>query len=165
MRTACISIFVFTLAFCVHLIVWRVRLPRRHVPALFMILIGMLPIGLVAYTTLVPGAGPLAWWEYSHIALFHVATSLAYIDVYPGLEKRSPRMTIATLVERAGSEGACQEQIQQILGAEAPVDTRLKAMIEEGMLTADDGAYSLTRKGRILGWFFWFGQEFARLPK
>ena len=165
MRTACLAVGVFLLAFLIHLIVWRVRLPRRHVPALFVILFGMLPVGLLLCAAVASHTHPLAWWEYAHIALFHAAISLAYIDVYPGLEKRSPRMTIATIVARTGSEGADPSHIHALLGAEAPLETRLQAMIEDRMVNLEDHIYVLTRKGRILGWFFWFGQELARLKK
>ena len=74
-----------------------------------MILLATLPAGLAA-VGLLPSLktffGPLGFWQCLHVAIFHVAMSLAYVVVYYGLEERSPSMTILAYVADAGQQGA-----------------------------------------------------------
>lgn len=165
MTVACLAVACFSIALLVHLLVWRVRLPRRHVPTLGFLFLVTLIAEIVLIAALAPFGLSLSGWQYAHIILFYTALSLAYIDIYPGLEQRSPRMTIALLVERAAPEGIGRDEIHRLFGDDPPVDMRMKAMVEDSMLVEDGGTCTLTPKGRLLGWFFSYGQDLARLQR
>lgn len=165
MTVTCIAVACFFIALLVHLLAWRVRLPRRHIPTLGLIFLTTLVAELTLIATSSPFGMSLTPWQYVHIMLFYVAMALAYIDVYPGLEQRSPRMTIAILVERAAPEGITRDQIHRLFGDSPPIDVRMKAMVEDHMLVEDGSTCTLTPKGRLLGWFFSYGETLARLRR
>ena len=68
---------------------------------------GTLPAGLAA-VVFVPAwqvFGPLGFWEYFHVLIFHVALSLAYIVAYSAIEGRSPSMALLVYVADAAGAG------------------------------------------------------------
>jgi len=155
MKLAALAIGLFAVAFLLHWLVWRVRIPRRQTAALLLIFLGTLPVGLVA-VSLVPCdvIGPLGFWQYLQVAIFHVSLSFAYIVAYSALEERSPSMTILVVVANAGAEGLAREELEGSLKTVRPVESRLAAMVRDGMVSRVDGRYRLERKGRAWGWVF-----------
>jgi len=165
MVVAGLAAVFFVNALIVHAFWWRVRLPRRQIPTLGLLFIFTL-LCEVAYTVVyTPFGTMLTAWHYVHIVLFYVALTLAYIDIYPGLERRSPRMSIALLVDRAEPNGLTREDLHRVFGAEPPLDIRIKALVDDRMLCEEDDRYCLTAKGRFFGWFFAYGQDLARLQR
>src|SRR5579862_3987265 len=104
MRVAGFAVGLFLVAFLVHWLIWRIRIPHRQTAALLAIFFGFLPIGLAAMQALFRA---MDWpdfngWELLHISIFHTALSLAYIVVYSALEERSPSMTVLLHLAAAG---------------------------------------------------------------
>jgi hypothetical protein len=167
MRVAGLAIALFGVAFALHWIVWHIRMPRRQTAALLAILLGVLPLGLAAVAFL-PGlralglAGP---WEYLHVAIFHVAMSLAYVVAYSALEGRSPSMSLLVHVADSGSQGCSREELEAMLKSAQPVESRLQAMVRDHMLNEADGAYSLTPKGRVWGQVFSMWLRLLKMDK
>jgi hypothetical protein len=151
MRIAGLALALFSIAFFVHWVLWRVKVPKRQTAALLAILLGMLPVGLAAMCW-GPGArlaGPLSPWQCCHVAVVHVAFSLAYVVAYSALEEQSPSMTLLLSVARAGPQGRSREELTALLEGRSPVEVRLAAMLRDKMLTEVDGAYQLTAKGLL----------------
>ena len=165
MKIAGIAFGMFLCSFLLHLLVWRIRLPKRQGRALALILLGSLPVELVLAASL-PGLRELLeFWACAQVVLFHMASSIAYMCFYTGMPMRSPRMTMAAYVASRGQAGATVEELRAILGTAPPVDSRLEAAIRENWLTEADGQYRLTASGRFWARLFWIGQELARLEK
>ena len=151
MRIAELALAQFSIAFLVHWLLWRVKVPRRQTAALLAILLGMLPLGLAAMSW-GPGArlaGPLGLWQYTQIAVFHVALSLAYVVAYSALEEQSPSMTLLLQVARAKPRGQTREELAALLEGRSPAEARLDAMLRDKMVTRSDGQYRLTTKGTL----------------
>jgi hypothetical protein len=151
MRIAGLALAQFSIAFFVHWLLWRIRVPRRQTAALLAILLGMLPVGLAAMSW-GPGArlaGPLGPWQCTHIAVFHVALSLAYVVAYSALEEQSPSMTLLLDVARAEPEGRTRDELAALLEGRSPVEVRLDAMLRDKMVTQAGGNYQLTAKGLL----------------
>ncbi len=149
MRIAGLALGCFFVAFLLHWVVWRIKIPRRQTFALLLILLGTLPLGL-GLMLLPPGSalvGSLSWWEILQIAIFHVALSLAYIVAYSALEGRSPSMTLLVYVADAGSGGRTREELESLLWDERPVESRLDAMLRDGMVSQSNDICRLTAKG------------------
>lgn len=147
--TALLAAGLFAFAFLIHLVAWRIALPRRHTAALLGLFFGVLFTWL-AVSHFLPGR----WftvadrWQAIHVAIFHTACTLAYIVAYSALEHRSPSMTLLVAVADAGDEGCLPEELRGLLVGASPVETRLDAMVHEGMLQRDGDGYRLAAKGR-----------------
>ena len=149
MSTALLAGGVFAAAFLLHLIWWRIALPRRQTAALLAVFFGVLVVWL-AVSHFLPGHWLTAAdrWQAIHVAVFHTACSLAYIVAYSALEHRSPSMTLLVAVADSGTAGCSPEELRGLLAGASPVEVRLDAMVHEGMVVLDGDGYRLAPKGR-----------------
>lgn len=151
MSTALLAGGVFAAAFLIHLIWWRIALPRRQTAALLAVFFGVL-FAWLAVSHFLPGHSLTAAdrWQAIHVAVFHTACSLAYIVAYSALEHRSPSMTLLVAVADSGTAGCSPEELRGLLAGASPVEVRLDAMVHEGMVVRDGDGYRLAPKG--LAW-------------
>ena len=91
---------LFMAAFVLHVVVWRIRLPKRQTKALLFIFFGVLACGsllLFKYpgTIIILGLHPpVAVPEYCRIWLYFVSLTLAYMITYSAIEADSPSLMI-----------------------------------------------------------------------
>jgi len=167
MKTAVLAANLLFVAFLIHWILWRVRIPRRQTAALLIIFLGTLPIGLVAVVFLpaLKGLGPLGLWPCLHVVIFQVAMSLAYVVAYSAIEERSPSMTLVLHVADAGPKGRSREELMAVLKEALPVECRLDALVRDGMVVESQGLYRLTGKGRAWARLFSWWRRALRIGK
>jgi hypothetical protein len=167
MRVAGVAFGLFALAFALHWLWWRVRVPKRQSAAIMLLFFGVLAAGLGALHV-VPGLkdrGPWGLWPSLHIAIFHTAVTLAYVVAYSILEERSPSMTLLVHVADAGSRGRSRDELLAVMSGFTPVETRLTAMVRDGMIAPDGDGYLLTPKGRVWAVTFGTWHRLIRLQK
>ncbi|MEN6494376.1 MAG: hypothetical protein ABFD16_08795 [Thermoguttaceae bacterium] len=167
MRIASVAIGLFCAAFLVHWLVWRIHVPRRQSAAILLILLAMLPLGLAVMAFVPPGQAwtPRGVWEYLHVAIFHVAMTLAYVVAYSALEDRSPSMTILVHVANAKGAGRTREELVAILKGRRPVERRFEALVRDNMVEEVDGVYRLTSKGKQWAWTFLQWRRLLKMDK
>jgi hypothetical protein len=149
MSTTLLALGVFTAAFVLHLIWWRIALPRRQTAVLLGVFFGLLAVWL-AVSHAMPGRWFTAAdrWQAIHVAIVHTACALAYVVAYSALEHRSPSMTLLVAVADSGRAGCSAEELRGLLAGASPVEVRLDAMVHEGMAVRDGDDYRLAPKGR-----------------
>jgi hypothetical protein len=147
--TALLAIGVFATAFMAHLAWWRIALPRRQTAALLGLFLAAL-FAWLAVSHFLPGRWFTAGdrWEAIHVAVFHIACTLAYVVAYSALEHRSPSMTLLVAVAEAGDAGCSPDQMRGLLASASPLEMRLDAMLHDGMIARDGDGYRLAAKGR-----------------
>lgn len=148
MRVLTIALACSVAGFLIHWIVWRVRIPVRQTVWLLAIFSSVLAAALASSPWWPAACRFASAWEMLHVAIFHVATMLAYIVAYSAIEERSPSMTILSRVADSGDHGQSPEQLQAMLIDVSPVEIRLKAMLRDGMIDEESGGLVLTAKGR-----------------
>jgi hypothetical protein len=149
MRIAGLALTLFTAAFLLHWIVWRIRIPRRQSAVILAILLAALPVGLAAVTFLpfLRHFRPTGLWEVVQVCAFHISMSLGYVVAYSAIESRSPSMSLLTCVADARGEGRTQAELQSVLRGEDPVAARLQALLRDRLVDRDDAGFVLTSKG------------------
>jgi hypothetical protein len=165
MKIACLAFLLLFAAFAVHWILWHIRVPLRQSAGLLVIFLGVLPVGMAIFL-LPPVAnfiGPLTFWECMHISIFQVAMALGYVANHSGVEGRSPSLALLVLVAKSGQEGKSREELLQVLNSDCPVENRLQAMLRDGMIVEEDGAYLLTPKGRLWAVVFSYWRNVLKL--
>jgi hypothetical protein len=157
MNTACAACGIFLTAFVLHWLWWRVRVPQRQTAALMLLFFSVLGAGLVALHVVpaLAARGPWGLWPSLHIALFHVAMTLAYVVAYSALEERSPSMTLLEHVDDSAGRGRTRGELEAVLTGLTPVETRLAAMARDRMIEIDAAYCRITPKGRV--WAVTFG--------
>lgn len=145
------SVILTCVAFAMHWIVWRVRIPVRQTRAMLGIFTA---VGVAAAMIGVSGREPLsAWWpatgwEWLHAMTFYVAVMLGYVVVYTAIEERSPSMTLLSFAARNPTQGSTRLDLESVLGGASPVEVRLDALIRDRMVAERDDICTLTEKGR-----------------
>jgi hypothetical protein len=147
-RVLSIALFCSAAAFLAHWIVWRVRIPVRQTAWLLVIFSSTL-VAAVCSSPWWPATCRFTnGWELLHVAVFHVASMLAYIVAYSAIEERSPSMTILSRVADSGDRGQSPEELHALLVDVSPVEIRLAAMLRDEMIREESGRLVLTAKGR-----------------
>jgi len=166
MRLFLAGLALLLLAFFVHIVAWRVHLPRRSTSALLCIFAAIPPIAVAIYSAIGPSP---AFAEVSlpdavRVLLFYVACSLVYICVYSAIEVQSPSLAIVLHVASSGGAGCAETDFADHIAGEDSVSTRLAAMEAGKMIVVDDGRYTLTPVGRRWAELFEFAGHIFRLP-
>ena len=126
--------------FAVHLIWWRIALPRRQRA----VLLGLFLIGGLALAPAVAlllgwlGIGALSFVQWLNVGLAVVAFALAYVVTYSALEADSPTLSLVRYIAAAGPDGVREEELSEFMASRPFVGARLSALIEEGMVHERD---------------------------
>ena len=151
--------FLFCLAFLVHLIVWRIRLPKRQTKTLLYIFFGTLLIGLfmlwsAKFILQMMTLAPETLSEYLHIFLFVASFTLAYMITYSALEADSPSLVMIMSIANAGPNGLPKEQFEQLMTDEMLVIPRIRDLLRDKIVYVEGKKYKLTTKGLVSAWIF-----------
>lgn len=148
------SICLFMLAFGVHLLVWKVSLPKRQTKVLLQIFFGTWIIAVLwawfnPTFTLFGLTVPSHIENYLHMAIFHTAFTLAYIITYSALEADSPTLVMIRAIEKAGAAGLEKEKLEEALNDDILVKPRVQDLLRDQMVYLDQERYMLTPKGTL----------------
>lgn len=131
--------------FGVHLVWWRIALPRRQRAAL----LGLFLLGgvvLAPFASLFlgwAGLAPLSFVQWLNVGLAIVAFALAYVVTYSALEADSPTLSLVRYIARSGSDGVTEDELREFMASRPFVGARLSALVEEGMVHEREGRIHL----------------------
>lgn len=162
--------FFFGFAFLLHLIVWRIRLPKRQTKALLLLFLGTLPLGFgilwsMQHILAIEVFVPSSLSEYFHIFLFVLSFTLAYVITYSALEADSPSLVMIMSIAGSGSEGLPKKQFAQQMNDEILVVPRVRDLLRDNMIVIEDGKYKLTLKGLVFVRIFIFYRRMLKLSQ
>jgi len=148
-----IGITLFTLAFIVHIIVWKIKVPERQKTALLVTFVAVLISGLIGVKVGNYFYPPQFFWapnspvEYLHIGLFFLSLLFLYVSVYTAVEADSPSLKTIVRVYEAGEAGVTLNKLIEYFNGERFLRSRLHHLIKDGMLSYDGQHYTLTATG------------------
>lgn len=148
------------IAFSIHLIIWRIRLPRNQTKALLQIFFGTLIIGILilgkfsAYISFLGIPAPATIYEYLQLSFFFVSLTFAYIATYSALEVDSPSLVMVTTIAKAGPDGLDKNTLEQKMGDALLIVPRLRDLVAGGMVCLDEELYRLNQKGILIAHIF-----------
>lgn len=173
MRVLATGALLVLCSFLLHLLLWRLRTPRRQTRALLLIFVALpaaalLLAGLAAAAR--PAAFPVAGLLFppglvagAHTALFCLSLALAYITTVGEIEVDSPSLALALAIGRAGARGIGRGELDAIFTDAVLVDPRLRDLVRDGMAVHEGGRYRVTAKGRRIARLFDFYRRLLRL--
>jgi hypothetical protein len=147
---------IFCLALIIHLLVWKIRVPKGQTKALLRIFFGALFVCLIgawlaSKTAVVLNPFlPQKSSEYLHIFVFFISMALAYIAFYSAVEVDSPSLVIVMNVVKGGREGLDKEGLEQLTDDDLLVKPRIRDLAADKMVNLDSGKYKLTPQGFFL---------------
>ncbi len=151
------GVITFFAAFSVHLILWRIWLPRRNRAAV---------LANIFFWTLVIGIIVLKDFRgcLDYIVLY-CSLAAAYIVSYPAMEADSPSLAIVYDIAKAGKSGLDKNGIYKIMTDDTLVVARVTDLLNDSLIRLDSGRYVLTLKGRILAAVFAWFRRLLNAPK
>ncbi|MCE9605456.1 MAG: hypothetical protein K8U03_11210 [Planctomycetia bacterium] len=150
MATFLLGVGLFSAAFALHVVVWRLHRPRRPYVALATLFLVVVP-AVAAVAGALCGVSPSLFGGWSGLVsalLCHVALSLAYIVTYTAIESDSATLTIALALARAGEKGRSQADIQNLFDDDFVIGARLKSLVDTGYLRLQGDRLTITEQGR-----------------
>ena len=142
--------FLIILALLVHVIVWRIRLPKNQMGALLKVFLSVFLIWLgLALSGLISAIGfYISIYQHIYIGIFYFSMVLAYTLAYSTIEADSPSLTINRIINEAGVEGVRQKDLMSKLNLDRFLEKRMEALVDK-MVSLRNGRYMITSKGRL----------------
>jgi hypothetical protein len=139
MRLAFTGVSLFVVAFLIHLLWWRIRLPYRQLQVLFKWFMLFFPIGL-------GGANALGLWSSGWlvspatavVALLYFSLTITYVITYSALEADSPTLSLMRWVAQR-PDGASEAELESFMASRPFIQARLKALDVDGMTVRREG--------------------------
>ena len=170
MRVLEIGLFLFFLAFLLHLIIWKVRMPKRQTKTILQIFFGVLISGIIFLYIKQPALlkGDFfsfeSFIEYFHISIFFTSLTLGYIITYSALEADSPSLVMIMLILDAGPSGLDIGAFTQRLNDDLLVKPRIEDLLRDKLVCMDGEKYLLTPKGNSFVTIITFYRKLINLP-
>ncbi|OGH51475.1 MAG: hypothetical protein A3G13_01865 [Candidatus Levybacteria bacterium RIFCSPLOWO2_12_FULL_37_7] len=164
------SFVISIIAFLIHFIVWKIKIPKRQTRALISIfflvlvvfIIGILVVqGFNIHCSFLPGTLP----QYLHISLFVISIMLAYIITYSALEADSPSLVMVMEIHKAGQYGLPVESFKQAMTDEVLVIPRVSDLVRDKLIYLEEKKCVLTGKGKLFANIFIFYRHLLNLNK
>jgi hypothetical protein len=144
MRVFLTTLVLFVAALTLHLVVWRIRLPKFHTRTLLflfgLVLIARM-VGLVFW--------PMPLHEVAHVCVFYVSLCLSYIITYSAFEADSPTLSLIRHAHDAADKGMSSEEVHLFLEKRPFVRARLAALTHDGLVQERNGRYFAAGQGSI----------------
>jgi len=162
---------IFGVSFALHLLVWKIHVPKRQTKALLFIMFGTLIIGFVILGFLPSDTAfaairiPQNWPDFLHMILYVTSLILAYMITYSAIEADSPSLTLVLKISQAGEKGLGPDEIAQAFNDELLIKPRLNDLITDKMVYMSGNGYRLTGKGIFLAKLFAFHRRILLLQK
>jgi hypothetical protein len=164
MRLFLAGLLLLLLAFFVHIVAWRLRLPRRSIRALLCIFAATPLVVVPIYFAVEPSPAFIDASGAVRILLFYVSCALVYVVLYSAIESKSPSLAIVSYVASCGSAGCAEADFADHVVDDEGVSTRIAAMQAAQMIVVSDGQCTLTPAGRRWAELFEFASHIFRLP-
>ena len=164
MRLFLTGLLLLLLAFFVHVVVWRLRLPRRSIRALLGIFAATPLVVVPIYFAIEPSPAFTDASDAVRILLFYVSCALVYIVLYSAIESKSPSLAIVSYAASCGSAGCAEADFADHIVDDERISTRIAAMTAAQMIVVSAGQCTLTPAGRRWAELFEFASAVFRLP-
>jgi hypothetical protein len=144
---------LFVCSFILQAVLWRIWMPRRQMPALFLLYVITPPAALTlgALTGHLPA---LSAAESVRAAILYLSLMLAYVTLYSAIEMQSPTLAIISFVAKAGSAGCSDDELAARFGIDTELAQRLTLMDQAGWIRCAGDTLRLTGKGRFYAQMF-----------
>ncbi len=158
-------------AFALHVIIWRIHLPKRQTKTLLLLFFGVLSCGslfLLIYAAEITIFGlhpPDTVLDFFQIWLYFISLTLAYMITYSAIEADSPSLLIILKIAEAGETGFDKNILNHELDDSVLILPRLNDLLVDKMAVLEEGKYRLKLKGILLARLFTFYRNIMRLEK
>ena len=165
------GLLLFGIAVLLHLLVWKIRIPKNQIKVLLFIFFVVYISGIfilwyaestslyflpIAFTKLT---------EYLHITIFFITLVFTYCIIYGATVDISPSLFIVMNIADAGKRGSNQTDFRQLITDDLFIKPRMEYLVEQKMVNKKDDKYLLSKKGYNVLRIFFFIQKIMKLTQ
>jgi hypothetical protein len=155
------GVLLFFIAFFIHLLIWRIHLPKNHTKVLLIIFLEVLLVGIFLLFNL----QKFNLFEYLQLCFLFISMALAYITTYSGIEVQSPSLKIVLKIAEAGTNGLNRGALYSAFTDNLLVEPRIKDLAKDKMIYLDSNKFKLLAKGVLLARLFIFYRKLLNAGK
>ena len=148
-----VSILIFLSTMVMHVLLWRIFRPSRHILALLKVFVAFPVIaGSGLYFTHYISAD---WRELALTLLLYLCIAACYILSYPAVQAWSPSLLMVYLISRSDN-GMSLDELKRNIDQKKIVRDRIDDLEKDGFIKLTDGDKNivLTARGNFLAAFF-----------
>ena len=144
---------LFGIAFFLHIIVWKIQIPKKQMKALILIFFsvfisGMLSISFVQCNkSLFCQEAIIYFSEIIRVTIFFTALTFSYFLVYASFIGESPSLFLVWNIANSGKIGLNKNDLYKLIEDDIFIKPRFEYLIEENMVNKIGGKYLLSPKG------------------
>jgi hypothetical protein len=141
---------LFAIALIIHVIWWRVRVPRRQSGALMALFLATAVCGFGAIYLGDLFAGGLSLPRFLLAILLFGSLCVAYLILFSALEADSPTLTLIRLIAETGGRGIHRDDLMQAMQRHSYVQVRIDQMLADRMAVETPSGLRLAGQGLLL---------------
>jgi hypothetical protein len=161
--------FLFFMAFILHLLIWKVRIPDNPIKTIAILFTSVLLAGIfvLRYASLsnliVDSVALLNFSECLHVVLVFMSLLSVYYFVYGALSDESPSMFTMLNVAGAAEEGLSENELNELITDDLFIKPRMDYLVDEQMVCLQEEKYRLGSKGKSFIGMIKFFQNLMKL--
>lgn len=141
---------LFVVALALHLVWWRLKVPRQQLAALLGLFLLTAACG---FTTICAGdffTGELPLPRLLLAILLFGSFGVVYLILFTAVEADSPTLTLLELIAETGSRGIHSNELVRAMERHSYVQLRIDQMIADGMVVETPPGLRLAAQGQWL---------------
>lgn len=141
------EIAAFGAALLIHVLWWRIGVPKAPMKAFGLLFGGAFVAATVSYVLLADSA---TVFGLLYVAVLHTGLVAAYLLTYSAVAYDSPSLSLTYQMWEAGETGMGEAELTAFTEAHPFVHTRLAQLYRDGFILRREGRLALSAKGRRL---------------
>ncbi len=147
------GIFLFGIAFLIHLFFWKIRIPKHQIRILLLIFFLSFVAGILTFIYFPEGSqfieaiAPKTLAERITFTIFFSTLTVAYCFLYTGLIDEGPSLTFVLNIDEAGGEGIDKSALEGLITEDTFMRPRVNFLVQENFASKAGEKYIISSKG------------------
>jgi hypothetical protein len=138
---------LLAIALVIHVIWWRLRVPRRQPFVLAMLLLSVAVCGFAAIHAADLFSGELPLPRFLLAFLLYGSGGVVYLIFFSAMEEDSPSLTLIRLISEAGPRGIHRDDLMRVVERHSYIKVRIDMMVSDGMAVETPEGLRLASQG------------------
>ncbi len=145
MNVLILGVLFLGVALLLHLLIWRLRLPRNPIKALVCLFSSVIMLGIIFLASF----KLCSFVQSLHIILLFFSFSIAYLIIYSAIEADSPSLVIVSHIFKSGKAGLSKSMLKELLGDNLLIEPRLRDLVNARLADFNGKTYKINNNGRF----------------
>ena len=138
---------LLAIALAIHVIWWRLKVPRRQPFILAMLLLSLGVCGFAALYAAALFPAELSLPRILLAFLLYGSGGVVYLILFSAMEEDSPSLTLIKLIAEAGPRGVHRDDLMRIVEKHSYIKVRIDMMVSGGMAVETPTGLRLASRG------------------